>query len=408
MRVFPLAWRSLVAALCLAMAGSVAAQADDPVADKPSAADLQVRLVESRTQLNGLYAQAAASAERLNGATYDLEQAEVEITRHQREVDAASAQLEVERQRVATLTVAQLQSGTSLSKYSTLLDSDGPQQLLERSSAYASTQQAMAARLDALSASEVVHDSAVRRAKAALASKKDAVARQKQARDDIDTSIAAAERMAASTAAQRDSILAQLAEASGDSVQAVTARQDEIDERLDQSGGAPPTSGPGTPPTEEPGDGEPSAPPTTPPTTPTPPKPPKPPTPPADPPPASSNKVETAIAFARAQLGEPYKWAGAGPSSWDCSGLTMRAYQAAGVNLPHYAGAQYTQTKKVAVSNIRRGDLLYWSDGSVGSIYHVAIYLGGGQMIQAPRPGRGVEIVPLSYWIQPDLASRPA
>ena len=131
------------------------------------------------------------------------------------------------------------------------------------------------------------------------------------------------------------------------------------------------------------------------------------PEPPADPPPASGSKVETAIAYARAQLGEPYAWGGAGPSKWDCSGLTMRAWQAAGVDLPHHAGSQYSRTRRVSVDRIKRGDLLYWSNGGAGSIYHVALYLGGGQMIQAPRPGRGVEIVSLSYWIQPDLASRP-
>ena len=100
-------------------------------------------------------------------------------------------------------------------------------------------------------------------------------------------------------------------------------------------------------------------------------------------------------------------WGAAGPSSWDCSGLTMRAWQAAGVSMSHYAGSQYTQFAKVPVNKIRRGDLLFWSDGSASSIYHVAMYLGGGQMIQAPRPGRTVEIVSLSYWIAPDLASRP-
>lgn len=84
----------------------------------------------------------------------------------------------------------------------------------------------------------------------------------------------------------------------------------------------------------------------------------------------------------------------------------MRAYGAVGVGLPHYAGAQYSSTNRVSVGSRKRGDLLFWSNGGSGSIYHVAIYLGGGQMIHAPRSGRDVEIVPLSYWIMPDLASR--
>ncbi len=106
----------------------------------------------------------------------------------------------------------------------------------------------------------------------------------------------------------------------------------------------------------------------------------RPPPPPANPPPPSSSKVEKAIAFAKAQLGEPYKWGGAGPGSWDCSGLTMRAWQAAGINLPHYAGAQYANTKAVPISKIVRGRPAL-SGAMVGrsSIYHEALYLGGGQ-----------------------------
>ena len=86
----------------------------------------------------------------------------------------------------------------------------------------------------------------------------------------------------------------------------------------------------------------------------------------------------------------------------------MRAYGRAGVNMPHHAARQYRETKSVPVSQIRRGDLVYWSNGSVASIYHVAIYLGNGKILQAPRPGRSVEIQPINYWIYPDRASRPA
>ena len=85
----------------------------------------------------------------------------------------------------------------------------------------------------------------------------------------------------------------------------------------------------------------------------------------------------------------------------------MKAWAAAGVSIPHYGGAQYTSTRKVSVKDIRRGDLLFWSNGSAGSIYHVAMYLGGGKMIHAPRTGRDVEIVSVNYWIRPDRASRP-
>lgn len=96
-----------------------------------------------------------------------------------------------------------------------------------------------------------------------------------------------------------------------------------------------------------------------------------------------------------------------GTGLMDCSGLLMKAWAAAGVDLPHYGGAQYAQTEHVPVSKIQRGDLLFWTDGGPSPIYHVAMYLGGGKMIHAPRTGRDVEIVSVNYWIKPDLASRP-
>ena len=122
--------------------------------------------------------------------------------------------------------------------------------------------------------------------------------------------------------------------------------------------------------------------------------------------PAPTSSVEAAVTFALAQVGEPYVWAAAGPDAWDCSGLTMGAWGAAGRSLPHYSVAQYEATTPVSMSSLRRGDLLFWSDGSPGSIYHVALYLGDGMMVHAPRTGRDVEVVSMYYWIAPDLAGR--
>lgn len=399
MRAFPLARRGLVIGVVLALASTTSARADDP-----SVAQLQVRLVESRQQLNTLYAQSAMASERLNGATYELTQAKAALSEQRGQVAGARKKLAVQKEVVAELTVEQLMAGTTTARVTTMLGGGGTEDLLDRASAYASTDEAMNARIDELDARQVVYRSAARRSEAAVDALDKAAAKQRSARAAIDDAISRAESAAVSMRKERQTLLRQLADASGASVVEVTREQNRIDERLDQAGpDLPATAAP-----DEPASNPTSPRPTTPkPTTPKP-TPPKPTTPPpADPPPASGSKVETAISFAKAQLGEPYAWGGAGPSKWDCSGLTMRAYQAAGVNLPHYAGSQYSLTKKVPVSSIKRGDLLFWSKGGAGSIYHVAIYLGGGQMIQAPRPGRNVEIVSLSYWIKPDLASRP-
>lgn len=116
--------------------------------------------------------------------------------------------------------------------------------------------------------------------------------------------------------------------------------------------------------------------------------------------------VEAAIRFAMQQVGEPYVWAGAGPDVWDCSGLTMRAWGAAGRGLPHFSGAQYATSVPIALADAKRGDLLFWSRGGPGSIYHVALYLGDGWMIEAPRPGKNVQVVSVYASTTPDLAAR--
>ncbi|MBT2517490.1 C40 family peptidase [Streptomyces sp. ISL-90] len=123
----------------------------------------------------------------------------------------------------------------------------------------------------------------------------------------------------------------------------------------------------------------------------------------------NSGAVETAIWFASQQLGEPYVLGGAGPDVWDCSGLTKAAYAAAGISIgTHSATNQYYtlagRGKAVPLSQIQRGDLLFW--GSGGDYYHVAIYLGGGRILEAPR--EGVPVREYFIWGSPSAAARPA
>ncbi len=125
--------------------------------------------------------------------------------------------------------------------------------------------------------------------------------------------------------------------------------------------------------------------------------------------PVDSSAVETAIAFAQAQIGDPYDLGAAGPDSWDCSGLTLMAYRAAGINIgTHSATNQYNTLASrglaVSLGNIQRGDLLFW--GSGGDYYHVAIYLGGGQILEAPDYGKPVRVY--FIWGSPSAAARPA
>ncbi len=96
-----------------------------------------------------------------------------------------------------------------------------------------------------------------------------------------------------------------------------------------------------------------------------------------------------ALKYALAQVGDVYVWAAAGPTRWDCSGLTMRSFQKAGVSLPHSSRIQVRYGKNIPASSLKPGDLLFFGK----PISHVSIYMGGGKMVQAPRPGKRVEVV---------------
>jgi cell wall-associated NlpC family hydrolase len=112
---------------------------------------------------------------------------------------------------------------------------------------------------------------------------------------------------------------------------------------------------------------------------------------PLGPAPPVGHGASAAVATARAQIGKPYVYGAAGPDSFDCSGLTMYAWQAGGVSLSHSSQAQYNETTHVSAADIQPGDLLfYYSD-----IHHVAMYSGGGMMIEAAHTGTNVHEVPM-------------
>lgn len=121
---------------------------------------------------------------------------------------------------------------------------------------------------------------------------------------------------------------------------------------------------------------------------------------------SDASQIEAVIARAQSMIGTPYVWGGGdanGPTTgvdggtvagFDCSGLVLYAFAAAGVALPHYTGYQYQRGTQVPASEAQRGDLLFWGpDGN----QHVAIYLGDGTMIEAPRSGQNVRISPVRW-----------
>ncbi|MDA0565440.1 NlpC/P60 family protein [Streptomonospora sp. S1-112] len=110
---------------------------------------------------------------------------------------------------------------------------------------------------------------------------------------------------------------------------------------------------------------------------------------------AASGDARTALDFAYAQLGKPYVYGAAGPDSFDCSGLIMRAWGAAGVSLPRTTYGQAEAGARVSRDALQPGDIVFF----FGDLGHAGLYVGNGQMIHAPRTGKNVEVVALAgYW----------
>ena len=105
---------------------------------------------------------------------------------------------------------------------------------------------------------------------------------------------------------------------------------------------------------------------------------------------APNARAAAAVAYAESKVGDPYAFGSAGPGAFDCSGLTMTAWARGGVALPHNAAAQASMLPAVAVAELEPGDLVFYSYGG-GAIAHVALYVGNGLAVHAPRPGQDVQ-----------------
>jgi cell wall-associated NlpC family hydrolase len=109
----------------------------------------------------------------------------------------------------------------------------------------------------------------------------------------------------------------------------------------------------------------------------------------------NSSKGEKALAFARKQLGKPYRFGATGPNAYDCSGLTGAAWRAAGVSLSRTSQSQFHDGRAVAKSDLQPGDLVFFYSSTAPS--HVALYAGNGMVIHAPHPGSSVKYIKMKY-----------
>ena len=120
---------------------------------------------------------------------------------------------------------------------------------------------------------------------------------------------------------------------------------------------------------------------------------------------STTEKRESVAGLAKKQVGKRYVYGATGPSAFDCSGLAQYVYKkAAKKTLPRTTYGQVTKGKKVSLSHLKKGDLLFW--GSASAPYHVGIYVGNGQYVHAATPSQGVRKQALSAYFYPSAAKR--
>jgi peptidoglycan DL-endopeptidase CwlO len=384
---------------------------------KNTVAQIQAALAAANARMEAASTAAEAAFERANGARWRLDEARKASKAAQLRASRAAADVANQRDGIVSLVTESYQNGTELNAATALVSNEGPTGLMNRYAVVQSAGDSMQARYDRFKASlarakkyagaaakaekrqEALAVEAKKlavaagQAAASASAAANAIAVQKQ---QLIEELAKAQHISVALATRRHAALERIArakaaaaaeakEAAEAKKRAAEAKKQAKDAKADEQnsgngdGGSGGSSGGGG-----------SAPP-----------------PVSNPAPNQSVAVQRAIAYAKAQLGKPYRWGAAGPGTFDCSGLTMQAWARGGKSLPHYSVAQFYQSTRVSMADARPGDLLFWSsNGGPSGIHHVALYLGGGQFIEAPHTGANVRYNSIYNWY-PDFVARP-
>ncbi|GAB3944645.1 hypothetical protein GCM10029976_069120 [Kribbella albertanoniae] len=396
-----------------------AKQAAADKAGQVKAIEQQLAAAEARLEQLGI--QSGIADEAYNGAVYRLEQAKKEAATAADRAAKAEKTLNAQRQQIGRFAIASYQGGGDIAKLAPLFTAEGPQQLLDSAGTAHTVSSAMQGSYLRYTANQVVTNLFKVQADQAVTKVKHATEAAAKAKKAAEAAEAAQSAAVTAMGVQRQQSIAQLAVLQNTSVKVAAQRQRGLEELARQRAAAlaakkaaelrrkieareaaerarerareqaeearereqgKKNPGKKKPPRERPGNGGNGG---------------------------SGRGASAAINFALSQLGDMYLWGGVGPSRWDCSGLMMGAWKRAGIQLPHYSVAQYEQTRHIDEDELRPGDLIFWSidPNDPGTIHHVAMYLGGGRMIHAPRSGKPVQIQSVYYWEPPDFFGRP-
>ncbi|MFD7642366.1 C40 family peptidase [Kitasatospora sp. NPDC059795] len=361
------------------------ADADAKAAD---ATALEAKLAAARTDLDRAGQVAEQAVEVYNGALARLAKAQQAAKAAAGRSVAAEAARVRAADRAAGLVAEMYRQGASpqLAALDALLGSRGPAELSAQATAVGIAGAQTRQILDDATGTAKAAARAAAEARAAEATARTAADTVRTAKDAAQRRLADQERQVAEIGRRQEALLAELAAARDTSVDLERQRQEALDEiarreaeeaarRAEAERAAAAAHLHPVPDREQPW---------------------------------SAEGAASAIEFARSVIGLPYIWGGEGPQGYDCSGLTMMAWRKGGKNLTHFAADQYAESTPVSHDHLRPGDLVFWTKtGRAADIYHVAIYIGDDQMIEAPRPG--TDIKQASLWImgRPDFYARP-
>lgn len=369
------------------------ARANERAAER-AVSDIQTQLAQVSIKADEQIRTAQIASQDYLKAQDALDAATEKANKLKEEADKAKSLVHEARMQMSHITSTVYRQGASpVSSLEPYLSADGLQDLYIRQIAVEIFGAKAEAKLQTVSALEEVASVIDKRSQKALNEKKKATQtlkdRAAQAKQASDNALAAVKK----SEEERDRLLQELAEKRGVTLQAERQRQEKIDaerrerenaeqrrrveEQLARQQAQQAAQ-------QQNNTAQPSRP------SPQPYQPPV-----VNPPAVNSSVAETAIAYARSRIGIPYVWGGTSDAGYDCSGLMLRAFQYAGVSLPRVAQAQYYATKRVPLNQIQPGDMLFW--GTPNNIYHVAIYVGNGRMIEAPMPGMNVHETNVYY-----------
>lgn len=328
------------------------------VASTPaSARNIKAEIASAQQQLAGLNRQAEAASERYNAAQIQLSSAQTAAQRASQALAHARAKTTELEKKVTAFAVAAYRGGSSNSLVS-LIEDGNAGSFVNRLSSMQAVSASEAATLAQVRAARRVQEAAQSTADAAFAKQKSATSSMLADRNEA-LGAASKEKQILGNLEAKEAAIIKAAKARA---ARIAAEQERARLQAEAAAAAQASSVISNP------------------------------NPPAAPHVSGSGGAATAVQWAFREIGKPYVWAAAGPNSFDCSGLTQYVWAKAGVYLGHYTGAQWNEGTRVDRSQLEPGDLVFFvgSDGSYSVPGHVGIYVGHGEMIDAPYTGVNV------------------